>query len=144
PSSRPWRYGRFGDGSPHEYRVPFMPTGSISLTPFTHGHEGPAGPSDLGNKNSPQVGKFTHPSAAPDNHLLTVYSPGPVNHQYKFLPQLNGGIYLIRKGEIVEQPSQLLLIKTDPKYNASWPRAVVTYKRIYGVDEPNNLPRLAN
>ena len=33
-------------------------------------------------EDSPRVGKFTHPSGAPDNHLLTVWSPGPVNHQY--------------------------------------------------------------
>ena len=29
-----------------------------------------------------RVGKVTHPSGAPDNHLLTVWSPGPVNHGY--------------------------------------------------------------
>ena len=33
-------------------------------------------------RTRPRVGKFTHPSGAPDNHLLTVWSPGPVNHQY--------------------------------------------------------------
>jgi hypothetical protein len=144
PRNKGWRYGRFDNGNPRYYRMPFMPTGAISLTPFTHGLEGPAGPSVLGKKDSPQVGKFTHPSAAPDNHLLTVYSPGPVNHQYTFLPQLDGGIYLIKKGEVVEQPSQMLLIKNDPKYNECWPRAVVPYKRIYGIDEPANLPRLKN
>ena len=48
----------------------------------------------------PRVGKFTHPSGAPDNHLLTIYSPGPVNHQYTFLPQLDGGIYLIKDGQV--------------------------------------------
>src|SRR5438093_1522981 len=42
-----------------------MPTGSISLTPFTHGLEGPANASVRGQKDSPKVGKFTHPSAAP-------------------------------------------------------------------------------
>ena len=38
----------------------------------------------------------------------------------------------------------MLLIKNDPKYNEQWPRAVVPYKRIYGVDEPKRLPPLAN
>ena len=33
----------------------------------------------------------------------------------------------------------MLLIKNDPKYNEQWPRAVVPYKRIYGVDEPTTL-----
>jgi hypothetical protein len=144
PRNKPWRYGRHYNGKPRWYRMPFMPTGSESLTPFTHGLEGPAGPSDLANKNSPHVGKFTHPWAAPDNHLLTVYSPGPVNHQYTFLPQLDGGIYLIKGGATVEEPAQLRLIKNDPRYNECWPRALVPYRRIFGVDEPKTLAPLAN
>ena len=73
-----------------------MPTGGASLTPFSFGLEGPADRSIRGDKNSPAVGKFTHPSGAPDNHLLTCYSPGPANHQYTYLPQIDGGIYLIK------------------------------------------------
>ncbi len=144
PRNKPWRYGRYDNGKPKWYRMPFMPTGSASLTPFTHGLEGPADRSVLGDPNSPAVGKFTHPSAAPDNHLLTVYSPGPVNHQYTHLPQLDGGIYLLKNGDPVTEPAQLRLIKNDPNYNESWPRAVVPYKRIYGVAEPANLPHFAN
>ncbi len=30
----------------------------------------------------------------------------------------------------------MLLIKNDPEYNEQWPRALVPYKRIYGIDEP--------
>ncbi len=144
PRNKPWRYGRGDNGQPRWYRMPFMPTGSVALTPFTHGQEGPADLSVRGDKDSPKVGKFTHPSGAPDNNLLTVYSPGPVNHQYTFLPQLDGGIYLIKNGGPVEAPAQMRLVKNDPNYNESWPRAVVPYKRIYGVDEPKLLPRLPN
>ena len=144
PRNQPWRQGRHDNGQPHLYRMPFMPTGAISLTPFALGGEGPANRSIRGDKNSPAVGKVTHPSGAPDNHLLTVYSPGPVNHQYTYLPQLDGGIYLIKKGEIVEEPGQMLLVKNDPKYNESWPRAVVPYERIHGQKEPTLLPRLPN
>ena len=144
PRNKPWRYGRHDNGLPRMYRMPFMPTGAISLTPFTHGLEGPAGASILGKKDSPQVGKFTHPSGAPDNHLLTVYSPGPVNHQYTYLPQFDGGIYLIKNGDVVEEPAQMRLIKNDPNYNESWPRAVVPYQRIYGIKEPKTLARVAN
>lgn len=144
PRNVPWRYGRYDNGKGIWYRKPFMPTGAVSFTPFSMGLEGPADTSILGDKNSPKVGKFTHPSGAPDNHLLTVYSPGPVNHQYKFLPQLDGGIYLTKNGQIVHEPAEMRLIKNDPNYNESWPRALVSYKRIYGVDEPATLPRLAN
>jgi len=139
-----WRFGRFDNGKGQWYRMPFMPIGSVALTPFTHGREGPADHAELNDKNSPAVGKFTHPSGAPDNHLLTVYSPGPVNHQYTHLPQLDGGIYLMLGGKILERPADLRLIKNDPKYNECWPRAVVPYSRIQGIAEPALLKPLAN
>ncbi|MCA9175731.1 MAG: hypothetical protein KDB14_14700 [Planctomycetales bacterium] len=143
-ANKPWRYGRFYNAKPQWYRMPFMPTDSVSLTPFTHGREGPANPSVYNDKQSPAVGKFTHPSGAPDNHLLTVYSPGPVNHQYRHLPQLDGGIYLLKNGAIAEQPSDLRVIKNDPRYNECWPRAVVPYRRVYGITEPTAIEPLAN
>lgn len=139
-----WRFGRFDNGKGKWYRMPFMPTGSTSFTPFALNNEGPADTSILGDKNSPKVGKVTHPSAAPDNMLLTVYSPGPVNHQYKFLPQLDGGLYLIKSTDVLNEPAEMRLIKNDPKYNESWPRAVVPYRRIFGIDEPTNLPHFKN
>jgi hypothetical protein len=144
PRNKPWRFGRFYNAKGKWYRMPFMPSGSVSFTPFSLNREGPADQSILGDDESPRVGKFAHPSGAPDNHLLTIYSPGPVNHQYKFLPQLDGGIYLIKNGEIVQEPADMLLIKNDPAYNESWPRAVVPYERIYGIKEPKNLERLKN
>src|SRR5262249_21920787 len=64
---------------------------------------------------------------------------GPVKYD-----ALDAGIYLIRGGKAVMEPGQMLLIKNDPKYNEQWPRALVPYKRIYGVDEPARLPVLAN
>ena len=144
PRNPPWRFGRFENGKGKYYRMPFMPTGSESLTPFALNGEGEADPSIITNRKSPRVGKFTHPSGAPDNHLLTIYSPGPVNHQYKYLPQYDGGIYLLKEGKPVNEPAELRLIKNDPKYNESWPRAVVPYERIYGVKEPKRLAELAN
>ena len=47
-------------------------------------------------------------------------------------------------GKPVDEPGQMLLIKNDPKYHEQWPRALVPYKRIFGIDEPKTLPRLAN
>jgi len=143
-SNLPWRFGRYDNAKPKWYQMPFMPIGSVSLTPFAHGLEGPADPSVLRDKISPAVGKFTHPSGAPDNHLLTIYSPGPVNHQYTYLPQLDGGIYFVKNGGVIDEPAEMLLIKNDPHYNESWPRAVVSFERIYGVKEPQRLAPLAN
>ncbi len=144
PRNPPWRFGRFDNGKGKFYRMPFMPTGAVSLTPFALNNEGPADTSVPGDESSPRVGKVTHPSGAPDNHLLTVYSPGPVNHQYTFLPQYDGGIYLLKDGQIAGEPADLRLIKNDPDYNESWPRAVVPYERIYGVAEPARLPPVKN
>jgi hypothetical protein len=144
PRNGPWRFGRFDNGKGKWYRMPFMPTNSISFTPFSLNQEGEADTSVIGDKKSPRVGKFTHPSGAPDNHLLTIYSPGPVNHQYKYLPQLDGGIYLIKGGKPVQQPADMLLIKNDPNFNECWPRAVVPYERIYGLKEPKKIAPLAN
>jgi hypothetical protein len=144
PRNPALRFGRHYNGKGKYYRMAFMPEQAVSLTPFVLNGEGPADPSVLGDKKSPAVGKFTHPSGAPDNHLLTIYSPGPANHQYKYLPQINGGIYLLKKGKVIEEPGELLLIKNDKNYNESWPRAVVPYKRIYGIDEPKQLVPVAN
>lgn len=144
PRNQPWRQGRHDNGNPRYYRMPFMPTGSISLTPFALGGEGTADRSIRGDKTSPAVGKVTHPSGAPNNHLLTAYSTGPANHQYTYLPQIDSGIYLMKNGDIIDEPAQMLLIKNDPEYNECWPRALVSYERIYGVKEPTLLPRLAN
>jgi hypothetical protein len=138
-----WRFGRFDNGKGKWYRMPFMPLMSDSLTPFANNGEGPADRAVRGDKNSPAVGKFTHPSAAPDNHMLTCYSPGPVNHQYTFLPQLDAGIYLLKDGKPVDEPSQLRLIKNDPNYNECWPRALVPYNRIKIGPEPWDLMEIA-
>ncbi|MBI4602462.1 MAG: hypothetical protein HY721_10935 [Planctomycetes bacterium] len=144
PRQKPLRFGRFDNGRGKWYHLPFLPAGAESLTPFALNGEGPADRSALRDEKSPWVGKFTHPSGAPDNHLLTVWSPGPVNHQYTFLPQLDGGIYLLKGGKPIDEPGQLLLIKNDPRYNESWPRAVVPYERIYGIAEPRSIPPLPN
>lgn len=144
PRNPPLRAGRHYNARPKQHHIPFSPAGIESFTRFATFGEGPSDPSVLGKKDSTAVGKFTHPAGAPDNHLLTVWSPGPVNHQYTFLPMPDGGIYLIKDGKPIDEPGQMLLIKNDPNYNEQWPRAVVSYRRIYGQDEPKRLTPLAN
>jgi hypothetical protein len=142
--NKPWRVGRHDNGRGKYYTMPFMPLGSEAFTPFARMDDGPADTSVPGDKDSPRVGKFTHPAGAPDNHLLTIWSPGPSNHQYTYLPQIDGGIYLIKNGKPIDEPGQMLLIENDPNYNEQWPRALVPYQRIYGIPEPRKLPALAN
>jgi len=144
PRNPPLRFGRHDNGRARNYRLPFSPYGVESLTRFALNGEGPADPSVRGDKKSAAVGKFTHPAAAPDNHLLTCYTPGPANHQYSYPPEVDGGIYLIKSGKPIDEPGEMLLIKNDPNYNEQWPRAVVPYQRIHGIAEPKRLPTLAN
>jgi hypothetical protein len=125
--------------------IPFSPQGLEWLTTFCTAFDAPARLSDPKNESSPRVGKVTHPSGAPDNHLLTVWSPGPVNSNNGLkVPAIDGGIYLMKGGKAIDEPGQMLLIKNDPNYNEQWPRALVPYKRIYGVDEPARLTPLVN
>jgi hypothetical protein len=132
------------DGADYN-RIPFTPRGLERLTTFSRAFDSPAALSDPNKPDSPRVGKVTHPSGAPDNHLLTVWSPGPVNsNNGTKKPAIDSGIYLIKDGKAIDEPGQMLLIKNDPRYNEQWPRALVPYKRIYGVDEPKHLAPLAN
>jgi hypothetical protein len=145
PRNPPLRHGRLDDGRARQRRLPFSPHGIESLTLFARSDEGPADFALRGQRTSPRVGKVTHPSGAPDNHLLMVWSPGPVNGGYTVhQPALDAGLYLLKEGKPVDEPGQLLLIKNDPRYNEHWPRALVPYKRIHGMDEPRRLAPLAN
>ena len=89
PAHSPQGYSPFGPGyrlddrnpilmNPLRQRFPFSPQGIESLTRFVSIFDSPAPPSDPSDQGSIRVGKFTHPSGAPDNHLLTVWSPGAV------------------------------------------------------------------
>ena len=100
PRNPPLRGGWLDDGRPRLRRLPFSPRGVESLTRFARSDEGPADFAGLQDRSGPRVGKVTHPSAAPDNHLLTVWSPGPVNGGYTVhVPAVDAGIYLIKAGK---------------------------------------------
>jgi len=145
PRNPPLRHGRLDNGQPRVRRLPFSPFGVEALTPFARSDEGPADFATRGARSGPRVGKVTHPSAAPDNHLLLAWSAGPVNGGYTVhQPAVDAGLYLLRDGKPANAPGDLLLIKNDPKYNEQWPRALVPYQRVHGVQEPKTLPSLAN
>jgi hypothetical protein len=87
---------------------------------------------------NPFFGNVTHPSAAPDNHLLTTWALA-WDAQDQTAAVYDAGIYLLKSGRPINHPSKMLLIKNDPKYQELWPRALVPYRRIYGIDEPPRL-----
>jgi hypothetical protein len=119
-------------------KMSFSPKGIYSMTPLSTA-------ADLAPSNG--AGKYTHPSAAPNNDLLVVWSDGPVNslNRPSPYPSVDSGIYLIENSQVVNNTArQVKLIKNDPNYNEAWPRAVVPYKEIYGVSEPLSKPWLPN
>ncbi|MBI3843279.1 MAG: hypothetical protein HY292_01445, partial [Planctomycetes bacterium] len=132
-----------GGGFLYPFRMPFTPYGMYSITPFTHGRDEAA---PVGADGRTRVGKFTHPSAAPNGDLLVAWTPGPANNLDRPTPRpyYDSGIYVVRGGGIVTSPADLVLLKNDPRYNEAWPRAVVTYRAVHGVDEPALLPWLPN
>lgn len=127
---------------PGTFRFSFTPRGYRAITPLTH-HQDHASPIDA---NGVRNGKFTHPSAAPGNDLLVVWSSGPANdlNRPTPVPYYDAGLYLIPGSQAVWSRGALVPIKNDPAYNEAWPRAVVPYSAIHGVAEPARLPRLAN
>lgn len=128
---------------PGTFRFPYTPWGYHAITPMTH-HLDNAAP--LGSDGVTRVGKFTHPSAAPDNNLLAVWTPGPANDLMRPVntPRYDAGLYVIPNSQPIWAPEQLVPVKNDPNFNEAWPRAVVPYSDIHGVAEPASHPWLPN
>ena len=132
-----------GAGFPYPYTIPFTPRGGLyTLAPFTHGDDEAAPVGDDGVR----VGRFTHPSGAPNGDLLVVWSPGPTNNLDRPTPTpyYDAGLYIVPGGNVMSSPHDLVPIKNDPAYNEAWPRAVATYQQIHGVAEPHDFPWLPN
>jgi|CXWL01.1.fsa_nt_gi hypothetical protein len=143
PADNPPIDQTIGAGFSYPFRMPFTPRGMVSITPFTHGLDEAA---PIGGDGVTRVGKFTHPSAAPDDDLLVVWTPGPANDLDRPtpLPAYDGGIYVLPGGDPIASPAELVLLKNSPAYNEAWPRAVVPYAAVFGVAEPTRLPWLPN
>lgn len=153
PAGLPQFHDAFADGTPgldqtvgagfkYPFTIPFQPRGMYAMTPFTHPQDEAA---PMGT-NGVRVGKFTHPSGAPNNDLLVVWTPGPANdlNRPTTLPEYDAGLYLISGSTTITNPAQLVLIKNDPNFNEAWPRAVVPWKAVHGTDEPAAFPWLPN
>ncbi len=132
----------FGSQYKISYRE-FDRKGMTNLTPHTS-------PSDTPAPNL--SGKYSMPSATVGGDLLVAYSTGSVNHfdaacaRANQCESLKSGIYLIRSAATskVNNPNELVKVKDDPAYNEIWPRAVVPFQRIYGVEKPAILPSLVD
>lgn len=124
----------------NQYR--FSPPGLTALSSFTDGEDQASGYEPDGI----WAGKVTHPAAAPNNDVLLVWSPGPVNHLDRptHLPRVEGGIYVLKGGAPITDHRELVLVQNDPNFNEMQPKPLVPYSTIYGVAAPATLPYLPN
>jgi hypothetical protein len=129
-------------GAAFTYKYPFTPKGLVAMTPFTTPFDtaAPPGPDGI------RVGKGTHPSAVPGGDMLVAWTRGPANilNRPTPLPYPDSGIYLMPRGTPIASPNELILVKNNPAYNEQWPRALVPYSAIYGIDEPHEFSWLPN
>ena len=121
---------------------PFSPKDIYNITAFTHGGDNASSRAQDGS----YAGKVTHPSAAPDDDILLVWTPGPANNLNRptQIPTYDAGIYILEDNASIDDHNDLVLIKNDPNYNEMQPRAVVPYSAVYGIDEPVKLPWYKN
>lgn len=144
PRNPPWEFLGPGGGR-RRFQLAFTPYGMKPITPWIQTGDQPAPPSVLKDPKSARIGKLTHPCGAPDNHVLIAWTLGPIGgsagavREHMGPQPIDSGLYLIKDGKTVHEPGEMLMIKNDPNYNEQWPRPVVPYKRIYGVNEPKHL-----
>ena len=128
--------------APRFFNFPFSPPGLVNLTAFTHGEDNASSYAQDGS----WAGKATHPAAAPNNDLLMAWTPGPANNLNRptTIPVYDAGIYLLKRGQPLDDYHNLVKIKNDPNYNELQPRPVVPYSAIYGIPQPAAIPFLPN
>ena len=137
-----WGPGVPTAGQPRYTSFPFSPPGLVNLTAFSHGEDMASSIAQDGG----YAGKATHPSGAPNNDMLLVWTPGPANNLNRPtpIPYYDAGIYLLIGGQPLNDYRNLLKIKNDPNYNELQPKALVPYSAIYGIAQPAALPYLPN
>ncbi len=143
PSNPELPGGWYNNGNQRITRHAFSPQGLQTLTEFANGGDSA---SELDPDTGAYMGKVTQPSAAPHNELLLVWTPGPANNLSRPtpLPYYDAGLYIMDGGSAVDRPEQLREILNRPEYNEMWPRAVVPYVDVYGIEEPFQLGWLPN
>lgn len=116
--------------------------GTINMTPHTTPGDSPA---------PNRSGKYAMPSVAANGNMLVAYSTGYVNYFDSVCDngigpnqceKLKSGIYMVENAmsRLVTDPKQLIKIKDDLAYNEIWPRAVLPYQQMFGVEKPAIIP----
>lgn len=108
-------------------------------------------PENCPNGNGSRVGKASLPATAPNGNLLLTYTPGAANHNGSYTdfnqPYYDGGLYLMPAAIAAtgsDTPADLVEIVNNPAYNEQWPRPVLPYSAIYGLEQPAVWPDYVN
>jgi len=143
--------------------VPFARPDQFRLTPNGGAGDTPMPPYDpseyfvhpVGDRTVKMNGRFTHPSAAPDNDLLTTYSIGGsstiesnIYRKPKTLDDVmevigkDAGIWLLplepnSTRQIGHIADDARIVVDFPEYHEIMARAVVSYQAIYGIARPD-------
>lgn len=127
-----------------DYRE-FSRKNTENITPHTHGKDTPATEIE-----GIAQGKYSMPAITKNSGLLVSFSHGYVNHfsaacdkpTFYKCEDLKSGLYLIPDATTnqITNKNELVLIKDDPLYNEMWPKPVLSYQAMYGVDKPAILP----
>lgn len=129
-------WGCFDNNVIQRLRFSFSPYDLFNLTAFSNAEDRATRCTDASGERK---GAATHPSAAPENNLLLVWSNGPTKKSVN--PQVDSGIYLMNAEQQVFDPkTQFTLILNNPNYNEQQPRALVSWQAIHGTPEPPVLP----
>ena len=165
-NTRPYDTSRWANGT---NAIPFARKGQFLLTPQAIWGDAQAWPYASAadywihpndNRTVSMRGKFTHPSAAPDNGLLVTYSIGGSSTQahpdfrttWEATNRMIGkdaGIWLV---PLEPNSSRLVghiaddarIIVDQPQYHEIMARAVVPYNRIHNVAGPTVRPKAGN
>lgn len=140
--------------------IPFARVGQFGLTPQARSGDAQAVPYDssadywrhpTGGRSVSMSGKYSHPSAAPNNDLLVTYTIGgssqmehPALRERTSALQMigkDGGIWLLPLEERSERSIQHIaddgrIIVDFPQYHEIMARPVVPYSRIYSIPKP--------
>lgn len=146
PTTPPLGQPQFGFSFPldprNSMRYSFPCTGGRIVTPFSHVDDSAARKDSNGNF----MGKVTNAAAAPGNRLLAVWSGNsPANNDLRPIRGLDAmRIVIFGDKATITDPGQMQVIVYDPAYHYMQPVAAVSYKTIYGIDQPAELPWLPN
>jgi len=131
--------------------------GTVNMTPHST-------PGDIPAPN--RSGKYSMPSVGAKGSMLVAYSKGYVNHFSAVCrnnsaspsqdmnthpiddngfkcEELRSGIYMIPNATtniIYDPDTELVMVKDSPDYNEIWPRAVLSYQELMGVEKPTIIP----